>query len=615
MNTRSAMPRRPGRAQPTAAPITAHRLFPAIIALWFAALFGIGSLAIAPDQLSALVSALGIPKLIAAAAPPLGFTARVLLATLMAGIGVIVGLLIGSRIAHNQTAKPQRRTDPTHGRQQRPTRNDAYNPAEYPEEKDAPEAEPDRARRSPLRASEAFADIEPLTSAGENQQDPRSAKRQAPSYEGLANASLSERDFACLGAPRSEAYREPDPSFEPGETFHDAFEAFPALAAAEALSLTEPLSPAEPFAPPAPFSTLGDAHEPSEFHTNEHSRFGTYHDGEQNVGFGTDSSHAPDGPPDTISAPAGIAGTIRFPFDPDVRRTLGQAPLDSLGTVQLVERLALAMASAAPTLAAGAPLELDTIAHSQPDAPPPAAHEMWSAPDFIGSRSRGLTGNPDFGVDRPTRSAAPTASAGLRPSILDPIAYAWDDEAAEDDDLPIVAPPRFLSERAAMSDEPVTLLSQRTLAASDDRPMFGGRTAHQKAESDAALSPTHGEAGFEADEDRYPSLLDIQPSQRETIQVSAQISADISAPQPAQDLDARQAEPIVMFPNARAEAPFAPPPTSTLQSRRTPLFQPPVGAGVPVRAPELLADPVDANEADRALRAALATLQRMSGGR
>jgi hypothetical protein len=38
-------------------------------------------------------------------------------------------------------------------------------------------------------------------------------------------------------------------------------------------------------------------------------------------------------------------------------------------------------------------------------------------------------------------------------------------------------------------------------------------------------------------------------------------------------------------------------------------------AGVPVTPPELLRDPVDAEDADRALRAALTTLQRMSSGR
>ena len=535
-----------------AAPIAAHRLFPAIVALWFAALLGIGSLVIPPETLSAAVGALGIPKLIHAAAPPLGFTARALLAVVMAGVGVIVGLVIGLRLASRHMVEPQRKTDPTRGRKVVPTRTYEYDPAGHLA---GPAAEAAAApQRGPLRASEVFADIEPLTGTSET----ASQAFHADAGHGDAE-SPSDDHFAVLGAPAVETF----------ESGHDNFDDLIANA-------WEP-EPIEPFAPPAPFAMVAEPAEPVAFETNA-----------------------------AVKA------------EPDVRRTLVEAPLESLGTVQLVERLALAMAAAAgarnapvadldlqpraaapepvaPFAAIDEPLELVTLAepapHHEPtplfvasfgepatapvhsDSEPQAAREPWSAPDF----------------------AAPIAEAAVaspaRPSILDPIARAWDDESADEDDAPTIAPPRFLSARAPA-------------------------TAHRHEHPADAFDDADADA---AGDDLYPSLLDIQPAAREAIRIPAPQQASGPASGPA----AQQAEPIVMFPGAapRADAPFAPPPASTLQSRRSLPFQAPMGqspgsnAGTPVTPPELSADPVDAEGADRALRAALATLQRMSGGR
>ena len=559
----------PSRTKPATVAITAHRLFPAIVALWFAALLGIGSLAIAPEMLSALVGALGIAKVIPAAAPPLGFTARGLLALAMGGVGVIVGMMIGSRIARPQPVQPLRKTDPTRGWQEGPTRDYAYGPDAHREEA-APEPELHRAPRGPLRASEAFADIEPLTDAAAVPHEQRSLADKA-----LASESLSEDDFAALGAPREDLFHEPDDA-----TLHSV----------------DP-EPAPSLASPAAFATLGERR------------------------------------------------------DPDARRSLGQATLASLGTVQLVERLALAMASAtqAPrhpatkdgltdTLcrdavphpegsapAAEAPLELDTIApdtspysreprfvaptEHQAAAHPHGAPEAWSAPDVSDIQPHQL---PDSIADGQVTPTPATASAHQRPSILDPIAHGWDDEPDEDDEAPTLAPPRFLSTYPATVAASASPSTAGRRNASADRLPSGGRTAPRRGESDAVPAEALDDGGAEVvNDDRYPSLLDIQPLARESIRIPAPADASSIAPVP----EARQSESIVMFPTSRVDAPFAPPPASTLQSRRSPPFQPPIGAGLLVKAPELPADPVDADDADRALRAALATLQRMSGGR
>ncbi|MDR6512443.1 hypothetical protein J2792_003326 [Novosphingobium capsulatum] len=81
-----------------AKPITAHRLFPALAALWFAALFGLASFAVPVELLQRVVVASGLPHLVAAAAPPLGFTARALVALLLTGLGGVIGLALGLRL-------------------------------------------------------------------------------------------------------------------------------------------------------------------------------------------------------------------------------------------------------------------------------------------------------------------------------------------------------------------------------------------------------------------------------------------------------------------------------------------------------------------------------------
>lgn len=84
-------------------PISRHPLFPAIVALWFGALFGLVSLAIKPELIEQIVVASGADSIIPMAAPPLGTTMRILLALAMTGIGAVTGALIALRIANPQS--------------------------------------------------------------------------------------------------------------------------------------------------------------------------------------------------------------------------------------------------------------------------------------------------------------------------------------------------------------------------------------------------------------------------------------------------------------------------------------------------------------------------------
>ena len=87
--------RKSGKAKP----VTSHQLFPAVVALWFGALFGLGSLAIRPSLIEGAVIKSGIDLIIPAAAPPLGVTARILIALILAALGAVIGAAIARRIA------------------------------------------------------------------------------------------------------------------------------------------------------------------------------------------------------------------------------------------------------------------------------------------------------------------------------------------------------------------------------------------------------------------------------------------------------------------------------------------------------------------------------------
>ncbi|MDA7787672.1 hypothetical protein N8940_00375 [Sphingomonadaceae bacterium] len=89
-------------------PISAHRAFPAIVALWFAALFGLGSLVLPVALIEGLVNAAGISSVISAAEPPLGATTRIIIALLAAGIGVVLGLFLARKVKASNAPEPVR---------------------------------------------------------------------------------------------------------------------------------------------------------------------------------------------------------------------------------------------------------------------------------------------------------------------------------------------------------------------------------------------------------------------------------------------------------------------------------------------------------------------------
>ena len=82
-----------------------------MVALWFGALFGLGSVAIRASLLESVITGLGIDAIFTFAAPPIGATTRILLALAMAAIGGFIGADLARRIAKPKKVVVPRRRD------------------------------------------------------------------------------------------------------------------------------------------------------------------------------------------------------------------------------------------------------------------------------------------------------------------------------------------------------------------------------------------------------------------------------------------------------------------------------------------------------------------------
>lgn len=91
---------------PARAPISMHPAFPFIVALWFAALLGIGSLVVPVALVEQLSVASGLASIFPPATPPLGFTARALMALTFTAGGALAGLAIARQVAKAHRSEP-----------------------------------------------------------------------------------------------------------------------------------------------------------------------------------------------------------------------------------------------------------------------------------------------------------------------------------------------------------------------------------------------------------------------------------------------------------------------------------------------------------------------------
>lgn len=84
------------------APISSHPAFPAIVALWFAALLGVGSLIVPAVLFEHLFAVTGLSGIFGVTKAPLGFTAKLVIAVAGSIIGAVTGLLLARKVAAGQ---------------------------------------------------------------------------------------------------------------------------------------------------------------------------------------------------------------------------------------------------------------------------------------------------------------------------------------------------------------------------------------------------------------------------------------------------------------------------------------------------------------------------------
>lgn len=340
--------RRAGKRR--SAPVTAHRLFPAFAALWFAALFGLGSLAIPGAMLGAVVLKTGLPAVLPAAAPPLGTTAHVLVAFALAMFGAALGLALARRL------RPQRPAEASRAEVVVP----APPPAAAPEAEEtykvrARDAHPDAPPRRPLVLTEALVDPidEPVAEAPETGEPLLRRKRSFFSSEPVAEpAAPWIPEFTPGGHGTVRPLDLSTLDLEDG--IEQPFFARPEPVVTEVVETPEPQVEAqaeleaqpEPVAEPA-FEPVADPAAPVLIAA-------------------------------TPQLPAGFTTTLADTADGKWSPVAG-APLENLGLVQLIERLALAIAE--QKAANEAVIAADAAAQTA-SAPQPVAEEIPAAPAF-----------------------------------------------------------------------------------------------------------------------------------------------------------------------------------------------------------------------------------------
>lgn len=581
---------KPGKAKAKAKPVTAHPLFPAVVALWFGALFGLGSLAIRVGLLETVVLASRIDTVIPAAAPPLGVSARILLALVLAALGALIGATIARRIARPKPEVRERKRNP-------------FGSSAAPVSVRARDSHPDAPARKPISAHEelgsepAFAGRRRgmLALAQDDEREfmpqefaplPGGMPQQHDAY--VADEALDLGDFAAG----------PDNYFAPSVVAAAEIPAFQAPAAERqqfvAVEDAEP-APVDTGSAPLDFAPPADAMEGRQV-------FGMAQRQPDEVldQLGITDAEFEDLPPVEIpAAPAAFGDVALGQMAPAAEPA---AAPDKLGMVELAEKLAQSMqrrreravqakAEAEALAAAATQMPIATtvvepIAPSEPVATEPVMAEAPAAPAIpVAFDPAALAIETIAGFAHPNDIPAPLVPPtiasvpavpvpfAVMPAALRPVGF--DDDALGDDDaLASLLPPRQIAMPGA--------------------PSFAAPVAE-------------AEPGDEAvPEASFSSLLDLNqpPPVRQNF-------IRIEEPEPA----SVAIEPVVIFPGqvARPVAVESTGSDATDEANAFRRFDAPASAEAGQAVAASTAPAHDADEAERALRAALANLQRMSG--
>lgn len=605
-------------------PITSHPLFPAVVALWFGALFGLGSLAIRPALIEGLVIKSGIDLIIPAAAPPLGVTARILIALVMSALGAVIGASLAWRVARPKTEVRQRKRGA--GTVNVPARRPISAHDELGEMLDAPANGTGivASRRRSLAVDQEeipfqLHDYAPLPGGGEPQIFDIAAAKLAPVIAPQpAVAAEAPLDLGAFPAPAPAAMQAPvltvadwatvEASPAPAPFAQPAPFAAPVaapFAAATAPAIAPQAAPAPPVEAPTIFGVSAqDGAVPTEFVRAAGFKTSVFEVEPAPPLFGTPAETAE--PQAAAAATAGQAFTapapdtvVEVPSEPVAAAPTAApapaAPLPSpagLGMTDLASRLQESMArrraakSGTPAAPADLPQRVAEQAPAAAAAPtftiPEAAVFAEPAPDFAAPPPVAAAAVPAAPV-APIEFTIPPAPIPM-PAALRPVGFDLVDDE-DPADFGVLAP-RHLSMPA-----PAPLPVEAVLAAAP--------LAEEAAESaDEPADP--------AKEDAFGSLLAISHS------TSRSGFVRIEEAEPA----AGTVEPVVIFPGQgmATAAPFAAPVMNAPESAMLRPFDrfDPATPAAPI-AGAFAAPVIDPAEAEQSLRAALASLQRMSG--
>ena len=635
---------RPKRKAQASKPVTQHQLFPAVVALWFGALFGLGSLAVRPSLLEALVIKSRIDLLVPAAGPPLGMTARMVIALVMAALGALAGAWIARRLARpRQELRERKRTTLS-------TRDEGANDGLRNAYGDASTRNPGPAqgdiatpgvlagRRRALAIEHEVDDFVP--------HDMAPLPGGVPQIFDIAAAGLN--DTPPLAAAEAGRYFTADPGQTSAPVALDWANAAPVVAPTAALApvslplassapplVFEPDRPVDqarpaddrqvfgmvpPVAPPAdqPRQIFGAPvtadHVPKEFVEAHGFRSSVFGAPEPSPLFAPRSETAlaepepaaallPAALPEAFAPPAEAAVPAEIVTQTLVDAIVEPAPEPalpipaSLGIEDLSARLAESMRRRRAARSAAEAPQAIVPEVAAPTAVPQAFAAASPAPEAsfedVPAFSVPRFEVPPFTVpaaEQPVEAvAAPVAPqpipAGLRP--LDLTGFEDDDQASADSFLPLRRNP-FPVEAAPAPAVPVAVVPQPAAAARDE----------PEAADDAALA-----------EENYASLLAVTPSPVSLRNPFVRVDEPEAGPEPV--------EPVVIFPGQAVPAPqpFAAP-AAVGSDEVTPFrrFDAPASAGQGQQsAANEVANAMPSEEAERALRSVLANLQRMSG--
>ncbi len=564
------------RKQAKAQPITANPLFPAVVALWFAALFGLGSLAVRPSLLENLVIKSRIDLIVPAAAPPLGVTARALVALILAAIGAALGVAIARRIARPKLEVRGRKRGSLASSEEDASIRRSYTAAQPRETAEAEGGMFSNRRRSlaieqdervfvphdvaPLPGgAPQILDIAAMGFVAEPSDAPETPLELGVYAEPAEPAPVRIEAAVWQPAPSAAPPRQ---EFQPSlATQLPSAEAVAAAAdGRQVFGLTAQPEPA-PVARQIFGQKVEDGHVSQEF--------------VKAAGYQTTVFDTPE--PSPLFGPR---GQTPVPAAPEPARFAASAIAVPAGVLSEPE----SAATPAPFALPPAPADL-------PELPSPAALGMTDlAARLAESMARRRAARNAAAPEAPNEAAA--LAAAQAPAAIAPEAAP----ASIPDHIPAALRPLELSPLEDDAEPLADLLPPRRIAMPE---VLAMPPAAPVAAADVPALELTDAAEVEAEVagDNYASLLGLAPT--------APRAGFVRIEEP--EAEAAAIEPVVIFPGqmvrqtAEEPSPF----------RR---FDSPASAehGQPVAANEAVSS-VDRDEADRALRMALANLQRMSG--